>query len=129
MWRLPGGNFLSDWVWYDATGDIDKRPPMFDYAWNAMQVNDVGMDEFMTLCKLIDVDPYVTVNAGLGDSHSAAEEVEYLNGSVEYLYGCDARQEWTSGALSRKVLEHRQRALGHLPDRLYRLEVLRDQEQ
>jgi alpha-N-arabinofuranosidase len=82
MWRLPGGNFLSDWTWSDAIGDIDKRPPMFDYAWNAMQVNDVGMDEFMTFCKLIDVDPYVTVNAGLGDAHSAAEEVEYLNGSI-----------------------------------------------
>jgi alpha-N-arabinofuranosidase len=87
MWRLPGGNFLSDWVWYDAIGDIDKRPPMFDYAWNAMQVNDVGMDEFMTLCKLIDVEPYVTVNAGLGDSHSAQEEVEYLNGSKETRMG------------------------------------------
>ena len=87
MWRLPGGNFLSDWVWYDAIGDIDKRPPMFDHAWNAMQVNDVGMDEFMTLCKLIDVDPYVTVNAGFGDSHSAAEEVEYLNGSVNTRLG------------------------------------------
>ena len=49
MWRLPGGNFLSDWDWHDAIGDIDKRRPMFDYAWNAMQVNDVGMDEFMTL--------------------------------------------------------------------------------
>ena len=82
MWRLPGGNFLSDWVWYDAIGDPDKRPPMFDHAWNAMQVNDVGMDEFMTLCKLIDVDPYVTVNGGFGDSHSAAEEVEYLNGAA-----------------------------------------------
>jgi alpha-L-arabinofuranosidase len=81
MWRLPGGNFLSDWDWHDAIGDIDKRRPMFDYAWNAMQVNDVGMDEFMTLCKLIDVEPYVTVNAGLGDAHSAAEEVEYLNGA------------------------------------------------
>lgn len=57
MWRLPGGNFLSDWDWHDAIGDVDKRPPMFDHAWNAMQVNDVGMDEFMTLCKLIDVDP------------------------------------------------------------------------
>ena len=33
MWRLPGGNFLSDWNWYDSVGDIDKRPPMFDYAW------------------------------------------------------------------------------------------------
>ena len=87
MWRLPGGNFLSDWSWYDAIGNVDKRPPMFDHAWNAMQVNDVGMDEFMTLCKLIDVEPYVTVNAGLGDAHSAADEVEYLNGSVNTYYG------------------------------------------
>ena len=87
MWRLPGGNFLSDWDWHDAIGDIDKRRPMFDYAWNAMQVNDVGMDEFMTLCKLIDVEPYVTVNAGLGDAHSAAEEVEYLNGAASTYWG------------------------------------------
>ena len=82
MWRLPGGNFLSDWSWYNGVGDIDKRPPTFDHAWNAMQPNDVGMDEFMTLCKLIGVDPYITVNAGFGDAHSAAEEVEYMNGSV-----------------------------------------------
>ena len=83
MWRLPGGNFLSDWSWYNGVGDIDKRPPTFDYAWHAMQPNDVGLDEFMTLCKLIGVDPYITVNAGLGDAHSAAQEVEYMNGSVD----------------------------------------------
>ena len=87
MWRLPGGNFLSNWDWHQAIGDIDKRPPMFDHAWNAMQVNDVGMDEFMTFCKLIDVDPYVTVNAGLGDANSAAEEVEYLNGPASSYWG------------------------------------------
>ena len=40
------------------------------------------MDEFMTFCKLIDVEPYITVNAGFGDAHSAAEEVEYMNGAV-----------------------------------------------
>jgi alpha-N-arabinofuranosidase len=87
MWRLPGGNFLSDWNWYDSVGDIDKRQPMFDHAWNAMQTNDVGMDEFMTLCKLIDVEPYITVNAGFGDAHSAAEEVEYINGSKDTRLG------------------------------------------
>jgi alpha-N-arabinofuranosidase len=89
VWRLPGGNFLSDWSWYDSVGDPDKRPPMFDYAWNAMQTNDVGMDEFMTLCKLIDVEPYITVNAGFGDAHSAAEEVEYINGSVHTRLGAE----------------------------------------
>jgi len=87
FWRLPGGNFLSNWSWYDSVGAIDKRPPMFDHAWNAMQTNDVGMDEFMTLCKLIGVEPYITVNAGFGDAHSAAEEVEYMNGSVSTRLG------------------------------------------
>jgi alpha-L-arabinofuranosidase len=82
FWRLPGGNFLSGWNWYDSIGDIDKRPSVFDHAWNAMQTNDVGMDEFMTLCKLIGVEPYICVNAGFGDAHSAAEEVEYINGSA-----------------------------------------------
>lgn len=87
FWRLPGGNFISDWNWYDSVGDIDKRPPMFDHAWNAMQTNDVGMDELMTLCKLIGVEPYITVNAGFGDAHSAADEVEYMNGSVNTRLG------------------------------------------
>jgi len=87
FWRLPGGNFLSNWSWYDSVGDIDKRPPVYDHAWNAMQTNDVGMDEFMTLCKLIGADPYISVNAGFGDAHSAAEEVEYMNGSVNTRLG------------------------------------------
>jgi alpha-N-arabinofuranosidase len=82
FWRLPGGNFVSGHDWRDAIGDADKRPPIWDYAWNAMQPNDVGMDEFMVLCKLLDVEPYVTVNAGFGDARSAAELVEYANGSI-----------------------------------------------
>jgi alpha-N-arabinofuranosidase len=81
FWRY-GGNYTSGLIWYHIVGDIDKRPPDFDYAWNAMQTNDLGLDEFMTLCKLIDVEPYISVNAGFGDSHSATEEVEYMNGSV-----------------------------------------------
>ncbi|HLH04236.1 MAG TPA: hypothetical protein VKX25_15840 [Bryobacteraceae bacterium] len=89
MWRLPGGNFLSDWSWYNGVGDIDKRPPTFDYAWHAMQTNDVGLDEFMTLCKLIGVDPYITVNAGFGDAHSAAEEVEFINGPTSTRLGAE----------------------------------------
>jgi alpha-N-arabinofuranosidase len=48
-----------------------------------MQPNDVGFDEWMTLCKLLDVVPYVTVNAGFGDDHSAAELVQYSNGSTD----------------------------------------------
>jgi alpha-N-arabinofuranosidase len=81
FWRY-GGNYTSGLIWYHIVGDIDRRPPDFDNAWSAMQTNDLGLDEFMTLCKLIDVEPYISVNAGFGDSHSAAEEVEYMNGSA-----------------------------------------------
>ena len=87
FWRLPGGNFVADFNWYDSVGERDKRPPVFDYAWNAAQSNDVGMDEFMTLCELIGAEPYITVNAGFGDAHSAAEEVEYMNGSANTRLG------------------------------------------
>lgn len=81
FWRW-GGNYTSGFIWYHAVGDPDKRPPDYDYAWSAMQTNDLGPDEFNTLCRLIGVEPYISVNAGFGDAHSAAEEVEYMNGSV-----------------------------------------------
>ncbi len=83
MWRFPGGNFLSAHDWHDEIGDPDKRPPRWDPVWSAIQPNDVGIDEFMTFLELIDVDPFLSVNAGFGDAHSAAEEVEYVNGSAD----------------------------------------------
>lgn len=82
VYRWPGGNFVSGHEWRDAIGDPDKRPPIMDHVWNAIQPNDVGTDEFMTLCRLLDVEPYVTVNGGFGDEWSAAQLVEYANGDV-----------------------------------------------
>ena len=80
--RFPGGNFVSAHEWRNAVGDIDKRPPIWDPVWHAVQPNDVGTDEFVTLCRLLDVEPYITVNAGFGDAWSARELVEYANGAA-----------------------------------------------
>jgi alpha-N-arabinofuranosidase len=80
MYRWPGGNFVSAHDWRDAIGDPDRRPPVFDPVWRALQSNDVGTDEFMTLCRLVDAEPYITVNSGMADARSAAEYVEYANG-------------------------------------------------
>jgi len=82
VYRWPGGNFVSGHEWRDAIGDPDKRPPIMDPVWHAVQPNDVGTDEFMTLCRLLDVEPYVTVNGGFGDAWSAAQLVEYANGEA-----------------------------------------------
>ncbi|MGP8198978.1 MAG: alpha-N-arabinofuranosidase [Limisphaerales bacterium] len=82
VYRFPGGNFVSAHEWRHAIGDPDKRPPIYDPVWRALQPNDIGTDEFMTMCKLLGVEPYITVNAGTGDDWSAAELVEYCNGDV-----------------------------------------------
>jgi alpha-N-arabinofuranosidase len=82
VYRFPGGNFVSAHEWRDAIGERDRRPPVMDPVWNAIQPNDVGTDEFMTLCRLLEVEPYITVNAGFGDAWSAAQYVEYANGAV-----------------------------------------------
>jgi alpha-L-arabinofuranosidase len=82
VYRFPGGNYVSAFEWRNAIGDPDRRPPVFDPVWHALQSNDIGTDEFLTLCKLLGVEPYITVNAGLGDEWSAAEYVEYCNGAV-----------------------------------------------
>jgi alpha-L-arabinofuranosidase len=80
--RFPGGNFVSSYEWRYGVGDMDKRPPIFDPVWHAVQPNDVGTDEFLTLCRLLGVDPYITVNAGFGDAWSARDLVEYTNGAA-----------------------------------------------
>jgi len=87
VYRFPGGNFVSAHDWRNAVGDRDRRPSIYDPVWHAVQPNDVGTDEFLTLCGLLGVEPYITVNAGLGDARSAADLVEYTNGSVQTRMG------------------------------------------
>ncbi len=81
MYRWPGGNILSAYDWRDGIGDPDKRPPRYDYSRIPItDDNDVGTDEYMTLVKLLGIDPFIVVNSGTGDAKSAAEWVEYVNG-------------------------------------------------
>ena len=87
VYRWPGGNFVSGYDWRDGLGDRDKRPTRTNPAWTGIETNDVGMDEFVRLCQLIDTEPMIAVNTGFGDAYSAAAEVEYANGAVDTSMG------------------------------------------
>lgn len=80
IYRWPGGNFVSGYDWKDGIGDRDLRPTRKNPAWKGIEPNDFGTDEFMTLCKEIHTEPLIVVNTGLGDSKSAVEWIEYVNG-------------------------------------------------
>jgi alpha-N-arabinofuranosidase len=81
VYRWPGGNFVSGYNWRDGLGERDHRPPRANPAWTGMEPNDVGIDEFMQLMRMIGAEPYISVNTGLGSVQQAADEVEYFNGS------------------------------------------------
>lgn len=88
MVKWPGGNFVSGYEWYDGIGDVDKRPPRHQAMWNSrVESNDIGLHEFIALCRLLGAEPNVTVNSGFGSAREAAEEVEYCNGSEDTRLG------------------------------------------
>jgi alpha-L-arabinofuranosidase len=85
--RWPGGNFVSGYDWKDGIGDRDRRPPRWERAWNDVEDNDFGIDEFMVFCREVKIEPLVVVNTGLGSVELAAEEVEYINGPATSRWG------------------------------------------
>jgi len=82
VYRWPGGNFVSGYNWRDGLGDMDHRPPRKNPAWKGVEPNDFGIDEYMTFCRLLETDPYITVNSGLGVVQTAVDELQYANAAA-----------------------------------------------
>ena len=87
MYRWPGGNFVSGYNWRDGIGDRDRRPPRVNPAWTGVEHNDYGIDEFVDFCREVKAEPMIAANTGFGDAYSAAQEVEYCNGSADTVGG------------------------------------------
>ena len=77
--RYPGGNFLSGYRWEDGIGPREQRPVRLDLAWQALEPNQFGTDEFMDFCKTAGTAPMMGVNLGTGGPQNAANLVEYCN--------------------------------------------------
>jgi alpha-N-arabinofuranosidase len=106
FYRWPGGNFVSGYSWKDGIGERDSRSSSRniqyagaegDYAsreemitsdlmniaslgfYGTIEPNDFGLDEFIAFCRYLGAEPNIVVNAGLGTSQDAADEVSYCN--------------------------------------------------
>ena len=77
--RYPGGNFLSGYRWEDGVGPKEQRPVRLDLAWQALEPNEFGTDEFMDFCKTAGTAPMMGVNLGTRGPQDAANLVEYCN--------------------------------------------------
>src|SRR6266568_9219627 len=77
--RYPGGNFVSGYNWLDGVGPRQDRPRVLDKAWNSMNSNQFGTNEFMQWCKAAGTEPLMGLNLGTGTTEQAAALVEYCN--------------------------------------------------
>jgi alpha-N-arabinofuranosidase len=77
--RYPGGNFLSGYNWLDGVGPKEQRPRRRELAWQSIETNQFGTNEFMDFCKAINAAPMLGVNMGTGGIQAASDLVEYCN--------------------------------------------------
>jgi alpha-N-arabinofuranosidase len=77
--RYPGGNFVSGYNWLDGVGPKQDRPKVLDKAWDAMNTNQFGTNEYMTWCKAVGTLPLMGLNLGTGTPEQAAALLEYCN--------------------------------------------------
>jgi alpha-L-arabinofuranosidase len=77
--RYPGGNFVSGYNWLDGVGPKQDRPTVLDKAWDTIETNQFGTNEFMAWCKAVGTKPLMGLNLGTGTPEKAAALVEYCN--------------------------------------------------
>ena len=77
--RYPGGNFVSGYNWMDGVGPKKERPRVLDKAWNTIDTNQFGTNEFMSWSKIVGALPLMGLNLGTGTAERAAALVEYCN--------------------------------------------------
>jgi len=84
--RWPGGNFVSGYHWLDGVGPRERRPVRAELAWNTVETNQIGTNEFIEYCRLLATEPYICANLGSGTMDEAAAWVEYCNREVGTSY-------------------------------------------
>jgi alpha-L-arabinofuranosidase len=77
--RYPGGNFVSGYHWEDGVGPRDARPTVRELAWQSIESNEFGTDEYIHLCRQMGWTPMLTVNLGTGTPEEARNWLEYCN--------------------------------------------------
>jgi alpha-N-arabinofuranosidase len=92
--RWPGGNYSGEYRWKDGLLENDSRAPLFSYQpietnphSGGYDFHEIGIDEFIALCREIGAEPYLTINLGRDSPEESAQWVEYCNGGAGSEWG------------------------------------------
>ncbi|MBE5937957.1 MAG: alpha-N-arabinofuranosidase [Lachnospiraceae bacterium] len=77
--RYPGGNFVSAYNWEDSVGPVENRPSRVELAWQVIESNEFGLNEFTDWAKLAGTETMMAVNLGTRGIDAARNVIEYCN--------------------------------------------------
>ncbi len=77
--RFPGGHASSAYHWRHGIGPLHLRPhlPEAEFRFPEGMRYDFGTDEYLALCRDLDIIPQITVNIGTGTPDEAGEWAAY----------------------------------------------------
>ncbi len=77
--RYPGGNFVSGYKWENGVGPKEQRPAQVDIAWQVVEPNQFGLNEFADWSRKAGSDIMMAVNLGTRGIQEAKDLLEYCN--------------------------------------------------
>lgn len=82
--RWPGGCFADDYHWMDGIGPQEKRAYISNNNWGGtLEDNSFGTHEFLNLCEMLGIEPYISGNVGSGSVEEMAKWVEYMTSDAK----------------------------------------------
>ena len=91
--KYPGGYFSDFYDWRDGIGPREERPAReYPCVPGRVESNAFGTAEFVTFCRQIGAQPYLSVNTTSIQPSDAAHWVEYCNGTRD-TYWANKRQQ------------------------------------
>lgn len=82
--RWPGGCFADDYHWMDGIGPQEQRAYISNNNWGGtLEDNSFGTHEFLNLCEMLDIEPYISGNVGSGSVEEMAKWVEYMTSDAK----------------------------------------------
>ena len=94
--RWPGGCFASPYRWKDGIGSQHARRVTRRELWDDLDINSLGTDEFVALCRLVGAEPLIVANIGTPQWNVDADTYDFLQDALDWIEYCNgpADSKW-----------------------------------
>jgi alpha-L-arabinofuranosidase len=94
--RWPGGCFASPYRWKDGIGPQHARRVALRELWDDLDINSLGTDEFIAMCRKVGAEPLIVVNIGTPQWNADADTYDFMQDALDWIEYCNgpADSKW-----------------------------------